>query len=317
MEELALIKRRDFLRSAFWAGTGTLALGAFPFDVLAGRDLVKITILHTNDVHSHIEPFPDNDPRFGGLGGVARRAALIKRIRNEEKNVLLFDAGDIYQGTYYFNKYGGELELKLMSEMGYDASAIGNHDFDNGIEGITSKMHFAKFPLLCANYDFSNTDLKGKVFPYKIFMKDGVKIGVFGLGIELEGLVGKKHYGDTVYLDPIKKAAEHAILLKEEMKCDLVICLSHLGFRYDGSKVSDIVLAKQSRHIDVIIGGHTHTFLDKPSVYTNRDGKPIHICQVGWAGIRLGRIDFYMQRGGGKKNVEGTSYALTKIFDHA
>ena len=306
--------RRDFLKQGLALGAGTLFFG-IPENLLAKNDLVKLTLLHTNDVHSHIDPFPDNDPKYPGLGGVARRAALIKKIRASEPNVLLLDAGDIYQGTYYFNKYGGELELKLMSEMGYDAAAIGNHDFDNGIEGIVSKLPFAKFPLLCANYDFSNTDLKGKTEPYKIFSRGGLKIGVFGLGIELDGLVDKKNYGETQYLDPVQKAAEMAIHLKQNEKCDVIICLSHLGFKYNENKISDMVLAKQSRHIDVIIGGHTHTFLDKPLILANRDGKEVCVAQVGWAGIKLGVINIFVQQGKGKKVMSGNSLGINSMQD--
>jgi len=306
--------RRDFLKQGFALGAGSLLLG-WPELLMAKNDLVKLTILHTNDVHSHIDPFPDNDPKYPGLGGAARRAALIKKIRATESNVLLLDAGDIYQGTYYFNKYGGELELKLMSEMGYDASAIGNHDFDNGIDGLVSKLPFAKFPLLCANYDFSNTDLKGKTEAYKIFERGGLKIGVFGLGIELEGLVDKKNYGDTVYLDPVAKAAEMAIRLKQDEKCDVIVCLSHLGFKYNENKISDMTLAKQSRYIDVIIGGHTHTFLDKPLILSNRDGKEVCVAQVGWAGIKLGVINLYVQKGKGKKIVSGNAVGINSLSE--
>ena len=306
--------RRDFLKQGFALGAGSLLLG-WPELLIAKNDLVKLTILHTNDVHSHIDPFPDNDPKYPGLGGAARRAALIKKIRATESNVLLLDAGDIYQGTYYFNKYGGELELKLMSEMGYDASAIGNHDFDNGIDGLVSKLPFAKFPLLCANYDFSNTDLKGKTEAYKIFERGGLKIGVFGLGIELEGLVDKKNYGDTVYIDPVAKAAEMAIRLKQDEKCDVIVCLSHLGFKYNENKISDMTLAKQSRYIDVIIGGHTHTFLDKPLILSNRDGKEVCVAQVGWAGIKLGVINLYVQKGKGKKIVSGNAVGINSLSE--
>lgn len=304
--------RRAFLKDSLLFGAGGLILGSLPGEVLAARDLVKITVLHTNDVHSHIDPFPANDPKYPGLGGVSRRAALIKKIRKEEKNVLLLDAGDIYQGTYYFNKYGGELELKLMTEMGYDASAIGNHDFDNGLDGIVSKLPFAGFPLLCANYDFSDTSMHGKTLANKIFVKDGIRIGVFGLGIELNGLVEKKNYGNTRYLDPVVKAAEQSVFLKNEMKCDIIICLSHLGFKYEENKISDIELAKQSRNIDLFIGGHTHTFLDKPVVVKNRDGKETNICQTGWAGIKLGRIDFYVERGRGRRKTEGSALLVNE-----
>jgi 5'-nucleotidase len=309
-----MTNRRDFLKHGLAFGAGSFLLG-MPSDLLAKNDLIKLTILHTNDVHSHIDPFPDNDPKYPGLGGAARRAALIKKIRASEPNVLLLDAGDIYQGTYYFNKYGGELELRLMSEMGYDASAIGNHDFDNGIDGIVSKLPFAKFPLLCANYDFSNTDLKGKTEAFKIFSRGGLKIGVFGLGIELSGLVDKKNYGDTVYQDPVQKAAEMAIRLKQDEKCDVIICLSHLGFKYNENKISDMTLAKQSRFIDVIIGGHTHTFLDKPLLLSNRDGKEVCVAQVGWAGIKLGVINLYVQQGKGKKSFSGNAIGINSLAE--
>jgi 5'-nucleotidase len=303
--------RRDFLKTI--AGSAALiGLSSFPLDLLAKNDLVKITILHTNDVHSHIDPFPDNDPKYAGLGGVARRAALIKKIRAEEQHVLLLDVGDIFQGTPYFNRYGGELELKMMSEMGYDASTIGNHDFDNGMDGLVKQLPNANFPFLCSNYDFSDTPLQNKTQAYKIIEKGGIKIGVFGLGIELRGLVEKKLYGNTVYLDPVEKASYYSHLLKEEQKCDLVICLSHLGYKYKEEKISDELLAKQSRNIDLILGGHTHTFLDEPARYKNQEGNEILVAQVGWAGIKLGRIDYYIEKKSKKKEVFGSTVKISK-----
>jgi 5'-nucleotidase len=302
-----IMNRRTFIKNSFWGTSGLAALGAVPFDAFAKKEMVKITILHTNDVHSHIEPFPLNDPKYGGLGGVSRRAALIKKIRQTEENVLLLDAGDIFQGTPYYNKYGGEVELKLMSEMGYDAATIGNHDFDNGLDALYKMLPFANFPLISANYDFSDTIMSGKTIPYKTFEKQGIKIGVFGIGIELTGLVEKRLYGNTKYMDPIKIAAQTAHHLKHEKKCDLVICLSHLGFKYQNKKISDVVLAQQSKNIDLIIGGHTHTFLDQPLFFKNSDGKEILVSQVGWAGIRLGKIDYFIEHQSGKKSVIGTS----------
>ncbi|HET6243952.1 MAG: metallophosphatase [Bacteroidetes bacterium] len=304
--------RRNFLKQAIIGGTGFLGLNAIAFDAFAKKEIVKLTILHTNDVHSHIDPFPANDPKFGGLGGAARRAALVKKIRNEEENVLLLDAGDIFQGTPYFNLYGGELELKLMSQMGYDASTIGNHDFDNGLEGLEKMLPHANFPLICSNYDFSNTIMKDKTIPYKIFIKDGLKIGIFGLGIELAGLVDKKLYGDTVYMDPMQYAAKMSYMLKHELHCDLVICLSHLGFKYNSNKISDVILAKKSKNIDLIIGGHTHSFLEKPLIYNNSDNQEVVVSQVGWAGIRLGRIDFFFERRKSKKSFQGTSLIVSE-----
>jgi len=303
--------RREFIRGAA-AGTAFLSIAGIPFDAISKAGMVKIVVLHTNDVHSHIEPFAANDPKYPGLGGVAERAAIINGIRNEEKNVLLLDAGDIFQGTPYFNMYGGEVEMKLMSKMGYDASAIGNHDFDNGVDGLSSQLVNANFPLLCSNYDFTGTSMQGKTQDYKIFEKENIRIGVFGLGIELKGLVDPRMYGKTVYLDPLKKAAEVSHYLKKEKKCDIVICLSHLGFKYPDDKVSDEMLAKKSMNIDLIIGGHTHTFIDTPYRYNNRDNKPVMVAQVGWAGIKLGRIDFYVEKKSGKIFAGGSTVKVLK-----
>jgi 5'-nucleotidase len=294
------MNRRHFIQrmsaTSLLLGTGSMSMEA-----LTGKpEITKLTILHTNDVHSRVDPFPMDGSRDQGMGGVARRAALIKKVRAEEKNVLLLDAGDIFQGTPYFNFFGGELELKLMSEMGYDASTIGNHDFDNGIDGLYKQLPNAKFPILIANYDFSNTVMKGKTQPYKIFKKDGVKIGVFGIGIELKSLVSEKLYKDTVYQDPVPIAAKIASQLKNDEKCDYVICLSHLGYKYDGGKESgkicDVKLADQSSNIDLIIGGHTHTFLKEPDIRKNADGKPVIVNQVGWAGLMMGRFDVYFEK---------------------
>ncbi|MBS1765340.1 MAG: metallophosphoesterase [Bacteroidetes bacterium] len=305
--------RRDFLKT-FAASAAGISLTGIPHLALAKHQITKITILHTNDVHSHIDPFPANDPKYPGLGGVAQRAAIINDIRNREPNVLLFDAGDIFQGTPYFNFYGGEIELKLMSQMGYDAGTIGNHDFDHGVEGLAAQLKNATFPLICCNYNFKKTPMAGKTVPYKVFEKSGVLIGVFGLGIELQGLVDKKMYGETVYNDPLENAAIVTHHLKYVEKCDLIICLSHLGYKYKDDKVSDEILAKKSLNIDLIIGGHTHTFINKPYIYKNRDGKDVLVAQVGWAGIKLGRIDFFVNKKSRKLTAESTTL---KVFNYA
>jgi len=312
MGELNMNDRREFLKKTLLSGAGLFSLNAIPSEAFAKSDMVKITILHTNDVHSHIDPFPDNAPKFAGLGGAVRRAALIEKIRIEEKNVLLLDVGDVFQGTPYFNMYKGELEFKLMSMMNYDASTIGNHDFDNGLDGLIKQLPHANFPFITCNYDFSDTAMAGKTIPHKIFVKDDIKIGVFGLGIELDGLVDKKMYGNTLYLDPIQKAAEATHYLKNEQKCDLIICLSHLGFKYDFKKISDVELAKHSKNIDLILGGHTHTFLDTPLSCKNMDDKEVLVAQVGWAGIRLGRIDYIFKKKSKKKASEGYSIKISK-----
>lgn len=289
------MKRRDFIQKTT-ATTALLASGLSLSSFKNTEEIKHITILHTNDVHSYIDPFPAGHPRNPNMGGVARRATLIDTIRKENPNVLLLDAGDIFQGTPYFNYYGGELEFKLMSMMQYDVATMGNHDFDNGIDGFLAQLPHAKFDFVNANYDFKNTILDGIVKPYKILVKDGVKIGIFGLGIELEGLVDKKNYKETVCNDPIEKATDMSRILKEEQKCDIVICLSHIGYKYkeDPNKVCDILLAQKTKNIDLILGGHTHTFLDKPVIEKNLDGKEVLINQVGCYGLNLGRIDFYL-----------------------
>ena len=304
--------RRSFIKQS---GLGILGLSLVPQLSFAKRGDVKITILHTNDMHSHIQPFTSG--RNKGLGGMAQRAGLINSIREKEDHVLLLDAGDIFQGTPYFNFYGGELEFKLMSTMKYDAVTLGNHDFDNGLEGFAKQLPHANFPFLIANYDFSDTILKEKFKAYKVFNKGGVKVGVFGIGIELDGLVPKKLYGNTIYKDPIETANKYATLLKKEKKCDLVICLSHLGFKYKNEKVSDMVLATQSHDIDLIIGGHTHTFLKKPVRMLNLDKKEVIINQVGWAGINIGKVDFHFSQKGASKKVLGRSIFVKNSTERA
>ena len=287
------MKRREFIeKTAASSALLSLGLSLSSFDSAKTKQL---TILHTNDVHSYIDPFPADHPRNANMGGVARRAALIETIRKENPNVLLLDAGDIFQGTPYFNYYGGELEFKLMSMMKYDASTIGNHDFDNGLQGLYAQLPHATFDFISANYDFKNTVMDGFVKPYKIFDKNGIKVGVFGLGVELQGLVDKKMYGETVYNDPIETAQDMVRILKKEQKCDLIICLSHIGYSYrnEPEKICDLKLAALTNDIDMIIGGHTHTFLDKPTIVKNLDGKEVLVNQVGCYGINLGRIDVF------------------------
>ena len=288
------MKRREFIEKTA-ASSALLGLGV-SLSSFGTTTIKQLTILHTNDVHSYIDPFPADHPRNANMGGVERRAALIESIRKENPNVLLLDAGDIFQGTPYFNYYGGELEFKLMSMMQYDASTVGNHDFDNGIEGLHAQMPHATFEFISANYDFKNTVMDGFVKPYKIFNKNGIKVGVFGLGIALEGLVNKGMYKETVYNDPIETAHDMVRILKKENKCDIVICLSHLGYKYrdDETKICDLKLAEVTQDIDLIIGGHTHTFLDKPTICKNKIGNEVLVNQVGCYGINLGRIDFYL-----------------------
>lgn len=282
--------RRKFITQSLLA-TGAILTGKSAFAEEL-TEVKKLTILHTNDVHSRLEPFPMDGGKNQGLGGVEARADIINKIRSEEEHVLLLDAGDIFQGTPYFNMYKGEPEIKAMALMGYDAATMGNHDFDAGLEDLATQLKHANFPILLCNYDFTNTPMEFKSQPYKIFKKGGLKIGVTGVGIEMKGLVPDALYGNTKYLDPIENANRTADMLKREKGCDMVICLSHLGYKYPDNKISDIIFAKETANIDLILGGHTHTFLDAPVTYTNKNGSDVLVNQVGWAGIVLGRLDF-------------------------
>ncbi len=303
------MKRRQFLKNTV-VGTAALGMLGLPSLGFAAAAPIKLTILHTNDMHSRIDPFPNDGRRNGGMGGIARRASLVKQIRAQEPNVLLLDAGDIWQGTPYFNFFGGEVEYKLMTQMGYDAATLGNHDFDNGLEGLQRQLPNAGFPFVVANYDFSNTILKGQFAPYKVFVKEGVRVGVFGLGIKLQGLVADNHIAGTQYLDPVTTAQKTVSILREKEKVDMVICLSHLGYSYASDRIDDRKLAQQVSGIDLIIGGHTHTFLEEPEKIVHPDGHLTLINQVGWSGINLGRVDFTFER---KKKKRNTAFAASVL----
>lgn len=303
--------RRKFLQQSALAAGAMMTSSSLLAGMLKPEEINRLTILHTNDVHSRIEPFPMDGGRNQGLGGVAARAELIKKIRQEqsggdatdvkdifqgtaEDGVLLLDAGDIFQGTPYFNLYKGEPEMKAMAAMGYDAATMGNHDFDGGLENFATQLQHANFPILLCNYDFTSTAMEFKSQPYKIFKKGKLKIGVTGVGIQMKGLVPDNLYGKTQYLDPVENLNRTAAKLKKEKGCDMVVCLSHLGYKYkeDPNRVCDIILARESENVDLIIGGHTHTFLDAPVTEKNKKGDDVLINQVGWAGIILGRLDF-------------------------
>jgi len=290
------VKRRNFIQNIV-LGTGTLLVSPSLFSQENLKKKKRLVILHTNDTHSTIEPFPSKHSKFPNMGGVSKRHTILQKIRSEEEHVLLLDAGDIFQGTPYFNTFNGELEMKLMSLLEYDAATMGNHDFDIGLEGFLNAQQFANFPFLCANYDFSETILSGKTKAYHIFHKAGIKIGIFGIGVALKGLVPMDKCGNTRYLDPISTANKIASELKSK-SCDLVICLSHLGFEYENKNInSDRKLAAETQNIDIILGGHTHTFFDKPLVLKNSKNKDVLVNQVGWGGVYLGRIDIDVESG--------------------
>lgn len=250
----------------------------------------KITILHTNDTHSRIEPLPETDKYAPSKGGVLRRAALIDQIRQENKNVLLFDAGDFVQGTPYYNLFKGEVETKAMNLMKYDAATLGNHEFDYGLEGIRDILKWAEFPIVSSNYDFSNTILKDMLEQYIIITKDDVKIGVIGLNVKPQGLIATANYPEMEFLDPLEVGNKLAKMLKEDHKCDMVVCLSHLGY------TADKKLAEKSSNIDIIIGGHSHTYMKDPDIIKNAENEDILIYQTQGRGVFLGKIDIELQK---------------------
>ncbi|MFM2040979.1 MAG: hypothetical protein RLZZ493_1568 [Bacteroidota bacterium] len=289
------MKRRKFIQQ-----TSLLAGAAFvaPTLMSAKKDAsTKLVILHTNDTHSNIEPFSSTHPKFPNLGGVAKRATLINQIRSEEANVLLLDAGDIFQGTPYFNKYKGVLEMKVMNEMKYDVVTLGNHDFDIGISGYVQAKKHAAFKVVNCNYQLEKTALKELVTPHTIIKRGGLKIGIVGVGIDLNGLIANDVAQQITYMDPIVAVQKEVTMLRSK-GCDYIICLSHLGFDYPNeNKVSDKVLAQNTTGIDLIIGGHTHTFLGSAIAVKNKNGESTLINQVGYAGLFLGRIDVTFQQG--------------------
>ncbi len=305
--------RRSFIKNSAIA-SGLIVTSQFPLEAFSRDEEKKqsLTILHTNDVHSRLDPFPMDGGKYQGMGGVVAREKLISKIRKEEEQVLLLDAGDIFQGTPYFNFYKGEPEMKVMSMLGYDCATIGNHDFDNGVEGLARQIVHADFPIVNCNYDFSNTVLEHTIKPYTIIRKGTLKIGIFGVGIELNGLVPDRLCEHIVYHDPIENANDTAYFLKHKKRCDYVICLSHLGFEYKDNKVSDKILAKETEHIDLILGGHTHTFLDEPHKTKNLKNQEVIVNQVGWAGIKLGRINIYFDNKNGYDYVSNFTAITVK-----
>jgi len=282
------MNRRKFIYNSSLASLSVMGLKSCN---LNSRNL-RITILHTNDVHSQIDPFPSNHNLYPNKGGFAKRASLFKELVKINPNTLIFDAGDIFQGTPYFNFFQGELELSLMKKMGYNAATIGNHEFDAGLKTLKKNILNNDFQFISSNYDFTNTELEGLIDKYKIYNKGGIKIGVFGLGIQLKGLVNPLLYGETKYNDPVEIANDLSTKLKYEKGCDLVICISHLGHQYQNDKISDTELAKLTSNIDLIIGGHTHTLLKEPLILNNYLGEEVIINQVGSSGVFVGKIDF-------------------------
>lgn len=256
--------------------------------------LHTLTILHTNDTHSQVEPLEDGK-RDASCGGYARRMGFIAQEREQDPNLLLFDAGDFSQGTPYFNFYHGRVEIEAMNRMEYDAIALGNHEFDNGVDTLAVVLRDAKFPIVCANYDVTGSVLERIVKPYTIIRRANVRIGVFGIGVNPQGLIADRNFYPLQYLDPITTAQEVANTLKNEKNCDIVICLSHQGTHPGGDgKLSDIELAQDTRNIDIIICAHSHKIVENLYI-PNVDGDSVLLMQMGKAGARIGKIEVKMQ----------------------
>jgi len=300
-----MINRRQFLASSVTFGAALAFPRGFGFSangitesspVAAGETL--ITILHTNDTHSQIDPLPAND-KYAGQGGVARRATLVKKIRRENPNTLLIDAGDVLQGTPYFNFFKGEVEYKAMSAIGYDVGTLGNHEFDNGVEALAAALKFANFDLVSTNYEVKGTALEGIVKPYVVKTVGGIRVGLFGLGISPVALIAPENFKGLTYRDPVVVARDAVKNLREKENCSLVVCMSHLGYyeKPRQNSVSDGVVAAQVDGIDFIASGHTHTFMEQPVMQKQPCGAETMIFQVGKSGIYVGRVDFTFRAG--------------------
>lgn len=332
------MNRRDFVR-ALGAGGAAGAAGlvagatharALPLPAVASAppfpsrpapygpmtdDALALVVLHTNDTHSRLDPFPMDGGRFEGLGGAARRATLVRRIRDANEHVLLLDAGDIFQGTPYFNFFGGELEFRVMTEMGYDAATLGNHDFDNGVDGLVSMLPHAGFDFVSANYEIDDPTLAEHVSRYVVREFGGVKVGIFGLGIAFRGLVLPALHEGVRYRDPIAAARSVARELRD-IGCALVICLSHLGYTYSNpTRPSDRTVATSVPEIDLVLGGHTHTFLDDAESFGEGTSGFTLVNQVGWGGMRLGRIDVAFDGAGRPSGWGAAGYDVDARYD--
>ncbi len=303
--------RRSFLKKTGLAGL--LLMTGIPSWARKKQKIIRLTVLHSNDVHSQIDPFPANHTRYPGKGGFARRMAYIRQVRSADNQTLVFDSGDFFQGTPYFNFYKGKLEIELMNRMHLDAVTIGNHEFDNGLDMLALRLGEANFPVVNANYDFHHPQLKERIKPFIVIERYGVRIGVFGLGVQLDGLVNAKQRGDTVWNEPVAVARRISQQLKQQEHCDVVIALSHAGFSMSNG-MDDKAIAAQTDCIDLILGGHTHTLLKKPEEVINRAGKTVWINQVGSNGVYLGHLNLILQRNDNGETqllaCQGTSQAM-------
>ena len=242
-----------------------------------------LLVLHTSDTHSCIEPDAKTN-----TGGYVRRAAIVDSLRTHvDPDLLLFDCGDYTQGSLYYNLFRGETEVRLMNAMHYDAATIGNHEFDFGEENMLHLFQLATFPTVCCNYDVSTSILKDAVRPYTVIERKGVRVGVFGVSPPMEGLVADKNCEGILYLDPIAEANRIVSVLRGRERCDAVICLSHLGWQIEGL-IDDVEFIAGTRGIDLVLGGHTHSYFDAPIRYPNLDGDSIPLMHNGKNATHIG-----------------------------
>ena len=282
-------------RRSFLAASAALAAVRVPARAEAPGG--RITLLHTNDTHSRIEPFGPGMGALSGRGGIARRATLVSQLRRELGPVLLLDAGDVFQGTPYYNLYKGKLDYRLMSMVGYDAGTLGNHDFDSGVEALVEAMGEARFPFLNCNFDCPGAPALGqRLKPWLVREFPGVKVGITGVGVDFQNLVSPKDHKGVAWKDPYESLRPVVRQLREKERVDLVVVLSHLGHDGKGERHDDLQMPKAVPGIDVIIGGHSHTFLDQP-VRIPTDRGETAIFQVGFGGVNLGRMDFTVVNG--------------------
>lgn len=268
----------------------------------------QLVILHTNDTHSTVMPLNPNlnDTMKAGRGGFIRRLAMLREERAKEPDLLLFDSGDFSQGSPYYTLYEGDVEIGLMNRMRYDAVTIGNHEFDFGLDNMARIFRKAEFPIVCANYDFTGTPVEGLVRPYVVLRRKGLRIGVFGLSPRLEGLVSKDNYAGVKYLDPVETARKVSARLRDVEKCDVVVCLSHLGWQLQPD-MEDSTLVASTSGIDIVLGGHSHSYLEKLEWVRNADGRPVPVDQNGKHGIFIGRMVITVEKA--KRNQLPASYS--------
>ncbi len=257
----------------------------------------KLVILHTNDTHSAIMPLSRNlgDTLLAGRGGYLRRMELVRREREAEPGLLLFDSGDFSQGSPYYTLFKGDVEVGLMNMMRYDAATLGNHEFDFGLDNLARLLRKARFPVVCANYDFSGTPLEGLVKPYVVIEREGLRVGVFGLSPRLDGLVAKENYGGVVYNDPVEAARKAVKALRSGERCDVVVCLSHLGWAQAQPDIDDSTMIAGTRGIDLVLGGHSHSYFEKLEYVRDADGRNVPVDQNGKHGVFVGKMEMSLK----------------------